>query len=562
MNKLLHTLFVLCNFLIMEAQVKLSTNFFDVNYKKELLHDAWQIANDISPMYEGNNDEPQIRPDMKMNIIRLSGGIKKGSGKNLEYDMVKWSDGANDFVYDFTRLINVIDKANKHNDEIYQLVIDNVPWCFQRGYNFVDLDKNSFDGVHFRKFEEIEQYGNALPPSDMYEYGEYVEALFQTLVDTYGMEQVKKWRFRIGSEIESPGHWKGSAEDFVKYFDVSIRAIRKIVPEAHVGIHIREPNYKAISHKGLNYKGQQFVSFHNDILEHCYNNNLHINSLGLSYYIQFDKEGEFHTNETWYNERVSPFLNHPKWNKETEINLEEFKATASFRAPDGRFATLKSGSSHGEVAHIAMSNLFYKHSELNQLHRWLQYKNTKDGIANQELLAMVGKTRYETIISGTPDNPSNQIDAIFAKDEEKNTYEALIYNYNDTSLKYESPQIVNLSFVTQFPAGTKFQYRSSYYTKSHNKLQSFVNESYFQESWYLDGIKEGQKLGEAERVLKNDIYNSLYKPYKGHQKYNYSDWKNITTLTSLNDNNLGSEIKLQTNLHSFAFKKFEFRPIE
>lgn len=192
--------------------------------------DIWQVANDISPTYEAGNDKPQIRPDMKMNIIRLSGGIKKGNEKNLVYDMVHWSDVANDYVYDFTRLLNVIDKADKHNDEIYQLVFDNVPWCFQRDYIFVNLDKNHFDGVHFRKFEEVEQYGNALSPCNMAEYGQYVEALMQTLVDNYGVERVKAWSFRVGSEIESPGHWKGTAEDFIAYLDVSMRAIRKIVP--------------------------------------------------------------------------------------------------------------------------------------------------------------------------------------------------------------------------------------------------------------------------------------------------------------------------------------------
>ena len=137
----------------------------------------------------------------------------------------------------------------------------------------------------------MEQYGNALPPSDMAEYRQYVEALMQTLVDEYGIQRVRKWRFRVGSEIESPGHWKGTAEDFIDYLDVSMRAIRKIVPNAHVGVHTREPNYRAVSHRGVNYKGEPFVSFHREILNHCANNNLRIDSWGLSYYIQFDKPG-------------------------------------------------------------------------------------------------------------------------------------------------------------------------------------------------------------------------------------------------------------------------------
>ena len=475
--------------------------------------------------------------------------------------MVKWDEEVNNYVYDFSRLINVINKADEHNDHIYQLVIDNVPWCFQRGFTFVDLDKNSFDGEHFRKFEQVEQYGNGLPPSDMGAYGKYVEALVETLVKNFGKDRVKNWRFRIGSEIESPGHWKGTAEDFVAYLDVSLRAIRNIIPDAHVGIHTREPHYEAIKHKGLNYKGKKFVSFHDEILHHCHKNDLHLNSWGLSYYIQFDKEGEFYANENWYKDRVAPLVNHPRWNKDTEINLEEFKATASFKGPDGSKVTLKSGSSHGEVAHISMSHLFYKHAELNQIHRWLQYKDVKDDIANQELLSMVGKRRYKTISNGIPKNVSDQIDAIFVKDDKLNGYEVLLYNYNGLSTKYGSEQPVIISFISELPVGTKLEYRSSYYTKSHNKLQSFEDERFFKDSWYVGNIKESQKLGESSRVLKPQIYNSYYKLYNGHKVYAPSDWKIITTTKRSDDEKFGSEIVIETSLESFSFRKFEFKLI-
>ncbi|MGB7396118.1 MAG: hypothetical protein WA913_17180, partial [Pricia sp.] len=556
MKKLFGLFLVFMVYTLAGAQVKVSTNFIDESNRKAPIPNVWQVANDISPSYKGNDDGPQIRPDLKMNIIRLSGGIKSNGLKNTDYDMVEWSEKANDYVYDFTRLLRVIDKADEHSDEIYQLVIDNVPWAFQRGYTFVDLDKNNFDGVHFRKFEEIEQYGNALPPSDMKEYGQYVEALVKTLVDEYGMDRVEKWRFRIGTEIESPGHWKGTAEDFVDYLDVSIRAIRKIVPTAHVGVHTREPDYVAIPVKGLNYKGEQFVSFHNEILEHLHENNLSVDSWGLSYYIQFDKEGEFHTDEDWYDERVAPFVNHPKWNSDTDIYIGEFKATSSFRGPDGRAATLKDVSSRGEVAHIAMSKLFYEHPELNQIHRWLQFKDVKDDVASKELFSMVGHTRYQTTVNGEPEKPSNIVDGIFTLDEETDTYEALIYNYNGESTSYEPAQTVNLSLVTSLPVGTELQYRSSYYTRSHNKLQSFISEPDFQESWYVDNIKEGQKLGEAMRVLKPEIYNNRYVPYDGYDEYQLGDWMNITTEARSDGSDKGSEISLETSLESFSFRKF------
>lgn len=93
-------------------------------------------------------------------------------------------------------------------------------------------------------------------------------------------------------------------------------------------------------------------------------------------------------------------------------------------------------------------------------------------------------------------------------------------------------------------------------------MQSFVNEPNFQENWYVEGITEGQKLGEAKRVLKPDIYNRLYQPILVIKSTPTGEWKYITTQANSNESVLGSEIVIQTDLQSFAFRKFEFMPKE
>ena len=175
---------------------------------------------------------------------------------------------------------------------------------------------------------------------------------------------------------------------------------------------------------------------------------------------------------------------------------------------------------------------------------------------------MVGNTRYETSVTGKPDNASNIIDGIFSFNEETKTIEALIYNYNEESTNYVAAEDVNISLVTDLPVGTTIRYRTAQYTRSHNKLQSFTNEPFFQNSWYIDGTEEGQRLGEASRILKDDIYNNQYRNYDGHLKYGLGGWVQTTTVARSDGNSNGSEIAIGTSLFSFSFRKFEFNCVE
>ncbi|MEN8878555.1 MAG: hypothetical protein ABF311_00190, partial [Polaribacter sp.] len=91
------------------AQVNLSTDFTDETKKNQPLHNIWSIANRISPT-NGSN----IRPGIKMNIVRMIGGIKKTvNGKNLkdlDFDTCLYDSINNVYVYKFERLTDRLDK--------------------------------------------------------------------------------------------------------------------------------------------------------------------------------------------------------------------------------------------------------------------------------------------------------------------------------------------------------------------------------------------------------------------------------------------------------------------
>jgi len=75
LNFLIKFLFLLLSFTldtITQSQVKLSTDFTNETDKKLAIHDFWNVANRISPR-NGSN----IRPGLKMNIVRMVGGINK-----------------------------------------------------------------------------------------------------------------------------------------------------------------------------------------------------------------------------------------------------------------------------------------------------------------------------------------------------------------------------------------------------------------------------------------------------------------------------------------------------
>jgi len=75
LNFLIKFLFLLLSFTLVtitQGQVKLSTDFTSESDKKLPIHNVWNVANRISPR-NGSN----IRPGLKMNIVRMVGGINK-----------------------------------------------------------------------------------------------------------------------------------------------------------------------------------------------------------------------------------------------------------------------------------------------------------------------------------------------------------------------------------------------------------------------------------------------------------------------------------------------------
>lgn len=128
--------------------------------------------------------------------------------------------------YDFTRLIKncegIISLGAKP-----MLKLGSVPMKFTSNYRF-------------------EGFGtNVLPPDNYGAYYNYIYALADELVKTFGKEEVLKWRFGVMTEYEN-GDWfiaqsggpQDSAEEFCKLYDYTVDALQKAIGEnVYVGAH-------------------------------------------------------------------------------------------------------------------------------------------------------------------------------------------------------------------------------------------------------------------------------------------------------------------------------------
>lgn len=533
-----------------DAQVTLSTDFTNDSNKKAVLHDIWSVGNRISP-----KDGAALRQDLSVNTVRMIGGIKKTvkgvKVPYLEYDPCIYDSTTNTYVYNWAVLKSRIDAIRTSGIKIYQIVVDQPPWAFQHGYTFIP--EGTRDSIHFREDEKMTSYGNSLPPFDKQAYFNFIRAMMLELVATYGKTEVESWRFRVGSEIETPDHWKGTKQEFIEHFANTEKAIRSVLPNAIIGVHTREPNFIYRNGTVLNYKGEKIESFAKDLIEYCYNNNIRYDFWGISDYILINQASKREISKK-YDELFAPLINHPKWNKNATLDIMEYSVVISMNAPDGT-GFLNCETSHSEIINLGFSDIIYNNSDkgLDKIFRWGNRPNTPNPPSVDVLKSMVGKIRYQTVKQGEPKVLQNELNAIFAKKENSYEYDILLYSFNDSSLTYQQQEPVTIFFNVDVAVGTKFKYRNLYYGKEHNNLQVFMTNQSF--SGWLK--KDFDEKGEPLRTLNAEglaAYNSFINP----NKYEYSQWLEIITVART-DGGKGSMVKFETEIPSFAFKKFELK---
>ena len=525
--------------------VDVYVDFTEPDDARETLFDMWTVANRISPKRGAN-----VRTGMSVNTVRMLGGIvqwgkdrEKTEQPDLAFDICSYDEENQQYVYHFDRLLNRINRIRKGGTKIYQIVLDQPPWAFQRGYTFIPDGES--DGIHFRENERVSHYGNSLPPCDKVAYANFIKALMLRLIDVYGEDVVKTWRFRVGSEIETPEHWHGTENDFIQHFANSVTAIRSVLPDAIVGLHTRSPDYIYKKNDLGNYKGEQIKSFAHGIIQYCHDNKIRYDFWGISDYPNITKEDQ-RDHKTKYAKLFAPLVTHPKWLPGTIIDVEEFNVITSINP------LVSSDTAQADSLQVALTDHFYTHG-VNQVFQWSQRAESDQPWATGVFKEMVGKIRYQAKITSDAAGDAKDIGAVIAKNASDGSIDAVLYHYDPADLEAKDTKKINLTLTTEFPAGTRVSFRKTLAGREQNKFNTFMDQP-TSSSWLK---RRSSKYGNATDSL-NAAGKAAWEDFETPSAREWTRMKFMKTLPAP-DGESGSIIVIETELPLFSFEKIEVR---
>lgn len=153
-----------------------------------------------------------------LTIVRLLGGWKDPDlpedRKNDENDLAGRDENGKIF-YRWDLLKMRLDPYVSRDYEL-TLVMDNIPYCFP---------ENPSQGT----------YGQAECPADYNEWGTFIREMCVELKRLYGEETANRFRFRMGTEMQDERRFRGTFEDYLKYYDYAAAAVKEILPGAGFG---------------------------------------------------------------------------------------------------------------------------------------------------------------------------------------------------------------------------------------------------------------------------------------------------------------------------------------
>lgn len=386
------------------------------------MHYHWNVSNRISPM---NSYKMPVGENPRITIVRPFGGKSKKGEKLIHEDTYKW-DGKK-YFYDWEPLKKQINNV-RERATIHQLLIDNPPWAFQRG---MDLKGE----------KEVETYGNAWPPNDPAAWSTYIQAMLKELVRTYGRENAERWRYCIGREIGTKGHWRGSMQEFFEHYRITERAIHSVLPNAKVGTHFLWASSKK--------------SFGPDFVKWCRRNDVRYDFIGVSYYPFYDRIRRVDLDYV-YKVDFAPIKDIPEWNQSANLEIHEFALITKMSAEGNSFDNAPQG--HVESFTVMLAEMMYKHGMVD-IFRWGDGSNK---LAERCFLTMENNIYYKSTKAGEPINEGNMVSAVFAHDEENNQYNIVMANYN-AAPKSKSPEALRIKTTLPVAAGTTITYRNAIY---------------------------------------------------------------------------------------------------
>jgi len=404
------------------AQITLSCDYTSPGARGEPIHDHWNVSNRISPM---RSFAMPVGENPRINIVRPLGGKSKNGKMLVEEDTYKW-DGTK-YGYDWEPLHQQITVIQKRA-VLHQLMIDNPPWAFQRGLNLKGEDA-------------IETYGNAWPPNDPTAWSQYIQDMLKELVSTYGRETAEQWRYCIGREIGTKGHWRGTMLEFFEHYRITERAIHSMLPNAKVGTHFLWASSEN--------------SFGPDFVKWARKNKVRYDFIGVSFYPFYNRTNRVDLDHV-YKADFAPIKDIPEWNPAATLEIHEFALITKMSAAGNSYDSAP--AKYQESFAVMLAKMMVEHG-LRDVFRW---GSGEGRLAEQSLRSMQGNRFYNNSQTGKPATKGNRVNAVFAHDESGNQYNIMIANY---SADPRSDKAESIQFKTILPvaAGSTMQYRIATY---------------------------------------------------------------------------------------------------
>lgn len=118
--------------------------------------------------------------------------------------------------YHFDLLTRRLDPYLAQGYQDLTLVLDNFPWA---------LPVTPTTGA----------IGQTAPPASPAVWRDFVGQMIDALIAAYGREVVARFRYRLGTEQQSPKRFSGTPQAYLALYEATVTAIRARLPEARIG---------------------------------------------------------------------------------------------------------------------------------------------------------------------------------------------------------------------------------------------------------------------------------------------------------------------------------------
>lgn len=330
------------------------------------------------------------------NLVRMLGG--RNDNKNTFYQGV---DASGNIITNFSGLITSMTNFMFTNFKP-RIVLDNVPWAMNA-------------------VQEVNVYGNTNPPDDYDIWRQYINAFLQTLINEFGYDEVKTWRFRVGTEPNyTPQHWNGAKEEYFKHYDITVDEVLKVIPDAIIG-------------PGNLLTESSAATFTTELIDHCANGTNYVTGeigtkmdfFSISYYERMER------NTIDLPAKIEPYraaLNSYPQFSNIPLDIQEF---GIIKDEFGNRGTgLQDATEFGASWYARIADLAYEY-RINEIYDWGQEVEASSlpqarKNVTKMFQMMEGGSRVQSI-----DNMINVHAGVIPVIKDSHIY-VLVYNHNTT----------------------------------------------------------------------------------------------------------------------------------